>query len=430
MILIPYLALYVKHLAQNLAWMPLGDDYPIHVYFALEARENPTTIFTTHGGYPSLIHLLGFLVTDPLALGRLYAIYGALLIAAGAVFYGAYTAQLTGSKPATLIGAAAVIGSVRTLAGIIDGQLADKTVLLIVIPLSLMLYAKGHPTAALLSLAPVIFINYLGVAYAAALALAYAIYGGKRPKIAIALLATAGVALLHDRITTVAQLAQSAFAQPPPIPWDPLWGLIYAFYGPSAPILAATAAYIAVKAKHAAPLALASLTVLAAALTAPLYGERLMRIAALMMPVAAAAGLLETGHRRAAALTLAVYLAGPAAAGWAWATGHLDGLFAPVQRLTPDKLQAYTQALALIPPNATVQVMWQLDLWLLPIAKTQRPDLNVEPVSCTWGKAQYYVYTTPDPRQWHMPCTHAAGPPPGKPLAKWHNTTLYAHSDQ
>jgi len=421
-LLIPYLALYAHHLAQNLHTPP-GDDYPIHVYFALQARENPLAVVTASGEYPSLVHLLGLLTADPLALGRLYAAYGALLIAAGALLYAAYFAQATGRKTAALAGAAVVVGSVRTLAGITDGQIADKTVLLVVVPLSLLLYAKGRPAAAIAALAPAAFINYLGLAYAAALAVAYAIYGGTRARIALTALALAGAALFTHKLAAAAQLAANA-DQPPLAPWDPLRGLVYAFYGPSAPVLAA-AAYAALKTKKTAPLALAALIVLAAGLASPQYGERLMRIASLMLPAAAVGGLLEARHDRAAALVLATYLAGPAAAGWAWATGHLDGLYAYVHRLTPDKLHAYQQALKALPPHSNVEVMWQLDLWLLPLAKAQRPDLNVTAVWCTWTPAQYYVYTPPDPRQWYMPCTLAAGPPPGKEIARWGETALY-----
>jgi hypothetical protein len=130
------------------------------------------------------------------------------------------------------------VGSVRTLAGITDGQIADKTVLLVVIPLSLLLYAKGRPAAAVVALAPAAFINYLGLAYAAALAVAYAIYGGKRARITLA--ALAGAALFTHKLAAAAQLAAYA-AQPPLAPWDHRWGLVYAFYGPSAPLLAAVA---------------------------------------------------------------------------------------------------------------------------------------------------------------------------------------------
>jgi len=173
------------------------------------------------------------------------------------------------------------------------------------------------------------------------------------------------------------------------------------------------------------PLALATLIVLAAGLASPQYGERLMRIASLMLPAAAVGGLHEAGRGRAAASVLAAYLAGPATAGWAWATRHLDGLYAYVQRLTPDKLHAYQQALKALPSHSNVQVMWQLDLWLVPLAKAQRPDLNVTVVWCAWTPAQYYVYTPPDLRQWYMPCTLAAGPPPGREIARWGETALY-----
>jgi hypothetical protein len=74
-LLIPYLALYAHHLAQNLDTPP-GDDYPIHVYFALQARKDPLAIATTPGEYPSLVHLLGLLTANPIALGRIYAAYG------------------------------------------------------------------------------------------------------------------------------------------------------------------------------------------------------------------------------------------------------------------------------------------------------------------------------------------------------------------
>ncbi|MFP3200288.1 MAG: hypothetical protein RXR06_10500 [Thermoproteus sp.] len=423
-LLIPYLALYAQALARNLAWMPLGDDYPIHVYFALQAREDPLAVVTTPGEYPSLVHLLGLLTGDPLALGRAYAIYGAALIAAGALLYGAYAAQLAGRKAAALAGAAAVVGSVRTLAGIVDGQIADKTVLLVLVPLSLILYAKGRRAAAVAALAPALFLNYLGLAYAAALALAYAAYGGRPARLALAAAAAVEAALAYYKLASAAGLALAAGGAPL-APWNPLWGLISGFYGPSAPLLAAAAAYAAVKRGRAAPLALAALIVLAAALASPQYGERLMRIASVMLPAAAVGGLLEARRDGAAALILAAYLAGPAAAGWAWATGHLNGLFAPVQRLTPDKLHAYQQALKALPPHSNVEVMWQLDLWLVPLAKAQRPDLNVTTVACVWTPDQYYVYTPPDPRQWYMPCTLAAGPPPGREVARWGETALY-----
>jgi hypothetical protein len=136
-----------------------------------------------------------------------------------------------------------------------------------------------------------------------------------------------------------------------------------------------------------------------------------MRITSLMLP-AAVGGLLEARRDGAAALVLATYLAGPAAAGWAWATGHLNGLYAYVHCLTPDKLYSYQQGLEALPPHSNVEVMWQLDLWLVPLAKVQRPDLNVTTVACVWTPAQHYVYTPPDPRQRYMPCTMAAGPRP------------------
>jgi hypothetical protein len=97
-------------------------------------------------------------------------------------------------------------------------------VLLVVVPPSLLLYAKGRPAAAVVALSPAAFINYLGLAYAAALAVAYAIYGGTRARIALAALALAGAALFTHKLAAVTQLASYA-AQPPLAPWDPLWGL-------------------------------------------------------------------------------------------------------------------------------------------------------------------------------------------------------------
>jgi len=267
-LLIPYLILYARHLLQNLQWLPLGDDYPIHVYFALEARENPAAVLTTPGQYPSLIHLLGAVAEDPLTLGKIYAIYGAALIAVGAALYGIYAAQAAGRKIAVLAGAAVVVGSVRTLAGVIDGQIAEKTVVLILVPLSLILYARGRQVAAVLTLTPAAFINYLGLAYAVALALAYAIYGRRQARLALAVVAAAGTPLLHHKLTAAAELTLAA-AQPPLESWNPLWGLVYGFYGPSAPLLAAAAVYAAVRTRRAAPVALVSLAVLAAALASP-----------------------------------------------------------------------------------------------------------------------------------------------------------------
>jgi len=92
----------------------------------------------------------------------------------------------------------------------------------------------------------------------------------------------------------------------------PIW---LAKAGLEAAVLAA-AALAALKTKKTAPLALAALIVLAAGLASPQYGERLMRIASLMLP-AAVGGLHEARHDGAAALVLAACLAGPAAAGWA-----------------------------------------------------------------------------------------------------------------
>jgi len=120
----------------------------------------------------------------------------------------------------------------------------------------------------------------------------------------------------------------------------------------------------------------------------------------LLLPAAAVAGLLEAGRRKAAALALATYLAGPAAAGWAWVAGQIDGLFAPVQRIDPPMLEAYLQILDRIPPRSQVAAMWQLDLWLLPLAKTHRPDLEIR-----GGGA----YGNPPSTTYTRPPTHGSG---------------------
>ncbi|MGC9171108.1 MAG: hypothetical protein ACP5HD_10285, partial [Thermoproteus sp.] len=252
-----------------------------------------------------------------------------------------------------------------------------------------------------------------------------AAFGGRKARIFFAALVAAGAALLWYKFATVFGLASQAEASPG-YSWNPLWGLIYGFYGPSALLLIPLAVYYLPKTEKARPLIVTALVVLAAAMLSQAYGERLMRIASLLVPAGVAAGALELGRRRELAIALAVYLAGPAAAGWAWATGHLPGLFAPVDRITPQKLSAYMAILSRLPRNSTVEVMWSLDLWMLPLAKAYRPDLNVTVVVCNWTKAPYYVYTPPSPDQWYLPCIARAPPPPGVLIADYNGTGLYA----
>ncbi len=425
LLLIPYLYLYAAQLWKNIAWLPLGDDYAFHVYFALVERGDPAALFTSPGEYPGVIHLIGFLTGDPVALGRIYAVYGALLIAAGVVLYALFFKALGASLPQALAAsAAAVIGSVRTLAGIVDGQIADKTVLLVLVPTSLYLYARGRQTTALLVAGASLFTNFLGVAYAGALAVFQALFGTRKAKIALALLVAAGLVLTGHKFLTILTIT-SQFQESPGFNWSPLWGLIYGFYGPSPLLLIPLAAYYLPKARKARPLLATALVVVAASLISQAYGERLVRVASILVPAAVAASAIELGHRRVLLLALAAYLAGPAAAGWAWAAGHLPALFAPVERITPQKLAAYHAILSQLPPNASVEIMWSLDLWVLPLAKAYRPDLNITITLCNWTRAQYYIYTPPDPAQWYLPCIANAPPPPGAPLATYGETALY-----
>ncbi|WP_052883170.1 hypothetical protein [Thermoproteus tenax] len=121
----------------------------------------------------------------------------------------------------------------------------------------------------------------------------------------------------------------------------------------------------------------------------------------------------------------ALLLAGPALADWAWATGHLSGLFAPVDRITPAKYQAYMEILRALPPGSRVEVMWELDTWLLPLAKTYRPDIAVNITACRWTRSEYYVYTPPYSGQWYLPCILEVGPPPGVLIMSINGTGLY-----
>ncbi|ACB39407.1 conserved hypothetical protein [Pyrobaculum neutrophilum V24Sta] len=412
---IPYLCFYLQQLWLNASWLPRGDDYPIHVYFALLLRGDPAAVFTTPWEYPGIPHLLGLLWGDPLALGRAFAVYAAALALLGVALYGLYF-KAAGVPAPFLASFYLVTASVRTLAGLVDGQIADKTVLLVFVPLSLYLYARGRPAAAVAALAPSIFTNYLGVAYGGLLSVMYAVYGGRRARLALAVYIALVAVLLWHKALSVLELAGQA-ASAPPMPWDPGWGLVYAFYG-SSPAVLIPLALLGLRKRAVAPLAAASLLLLVIGAASSAYGERLYRVAALLLPASAAASGW-TG------LALAAYSAFPAAGGWAWALGALPGLYQPVDRITPGQLDAYRAVLAALPSNSTVEVQWSLDPWLLPLAYAYRPDVRVNLTACRWTRADFYVYTPPDPRQWYMPCIREVGPPPGVRVASWGSTALY-----
>lgn len=412
---IPYLYFYLQQLWLNASWLPRGDDYPIHVYFALLLRSDLVSLFTSPGEYPGIPHLLGLLSGDPLALGRAFAMYAAALAVLGVALYGLYF-RAVGIPAPFLASFYLVTASVRTLAGLIDGQIADKTVLLVFVPLSLYLYARGRPAAAVAALAPSIFTNYLGVAYGGLLLVMYAIYGGRRARLALMIyIALVAVFLWHKALSVLELAGQAASA--PPMPWDPAWGLVYAFYGPS-PAILIPLAILGLRKRAVAPLAAASLLLLVIGAASSAYGERLYRIAALLLPASAVA----SGW---AGLAVAAYSALPAAGGWAWALGAVPGLYQLVDRITPSQLDAYHAVLETLPSNSTVEVQWSLDPWLLPLAYAYRPDIKVYLTACQWTQADFYVYTPPDPRQWYMPCIREVGPPPGVKIASWGNTTLY-----
>ncbi|MGC8974472.1 MAG: hypothetical protein ACP5KY_09800, partial [Thermoproteus sp.] len=271
-LLIPYLYLYAQYLARNLRWMPLGDDYAFHVYSALVERRDPLAILTSPSEYPGIPHLLGLLTGNPLALARAYAVYGVVLLALGVLLYGLFFRALgAGKAEALAVSAAVVLGSVRTLAGILDGQLPDKTVLLVWVPISLYLYVRGRRIAAEAVAGLSLFTNYLGVAYAGVLAAAEAAFGGRKARIFFAALVAAGAALLWYKFATVFGLASQAEASPG-FSWNPLWGLIYGFYGPSALLLIPLAVYYLPKTEKARPLIVTALVVLAAAMLSQAYG--------------------------------------------------------------------------------------------------------------------------------------------------------------
>ena len=421
---IPYLYLYFAEYSRLLTGLPPGDDYPFHVYMALLARENPASVASSSQEYPGLPHLLGLLSGDPLVLGRILGVYAALLVPAGIVLYGLYFASVGADRRiAFLASALLVLGSVRTLAGLVDGQIMDKTVLLILVPLALYLYSRGREVPALAVLALSLFVNYLGFAYAALLALFMAAFGTRRAKLAV-LLAAPGLAVVAShKLGVVAHLA-SQWHVAAPLAVSPAWLPMYAFYGPSGYVLPVAAALMSGKARRSRPLLLAALTIFAVALASPTYGERLMRIAALLLPAAVVSAGFETG--RWALPALALYLAGPAAAGWLWAAGLWHGgLFAYVDRASPEQLAAYFAYLSALPKNATVGIRWSLDMWFLPLAKAYRPDIHVYVWDCRWGEAQFYIFTPPDPRQWYMDCIKNATAPPGRLLAIINGVRLY-----
>lgn len=424
---IPYLYLYFAEYSRLLSWLPPGDDFPFHVYMALLARENPALIVLSPQEYPGLPHLLGLLSGNPLVLGRIFGVYAALLMPTGIALYGLYFASMGADKRvAFLASALLVLGSVRTLAGLLDGQLPDKTVLLILVPLALYLYSRGREIPALAVLALSLFVNYLGLAYASLLALLMAAFGSRRAKLAVLLAVPALAILASYKLGVVASLA-SEWQGTAPLVISPAWLPMYAFYGPSGYVLPVAAAYMFTKARRSRPLLLAALAVFAIALASPTYGERLMRIAALLLPAAVISAGFEL--RRWAFPALALYLAGPAAVGWLWAVGLWHGgLFAYVDRVSPEQIAAYFVYLSSLPKNATVGVRWSLDMWFLPLAQAYRPDLHVQVRACHWGEAEYYVFTPPDPHQWYMDCIKNATAPPGRLLAIINGVGLYENA--
>ncbi|MEM0277919.1 hypothetical protein [Pyrobaculum sp.] len=427
LLLTPYLYLYLAEYSRLLSRLPPGDDFPIHVYMALLARENPVLLVLSPGQYPGIPHLLGLLSGDPLVLGRIFGVYTALLVPVGIALYGLYFASMGADRRVALLASSLlVLGSVRTLAGLVDGQLADKTVLLVLVPLGLYLYARGRELPALAVLALSLFVNYLGFAYASLLALLMAAFGSRRAKLALLAAAPLVAALAFHKLGVVVSLASQwqKWEGAPPFVISATWLPAYAFYGPSGYVLPVVAAYMYIKARRARPLLLAALAIFAIALASPTYGERLMRVAALLLPAAVVAAGFEL--RRWALPALALYLAGPAAVGWLWAAGLLgSGLFAYVDRVLPGQLEAYHVFLSSLPEKATVGVRWSLDMWFLPLAQAYRPDLQVLVWDCRWGAADFYVFTPPDPRQWYMDCVRNATAPPGRLITVVNGVGLY-----
>ncbi|MEM2025889.1 MAG: hypothetical protein QXW94_06325, partial [Desulfurococcaceae archaeon] len=422
--LMPYLALYLKEALRLASWLPPGDDYALHVYFALMAARDPLSLLGA-GQYPGLVHLLGFASGDPFALGRLYGLYALFLIPAGIALWGLFFNALGAPRRlAFFLSAGAVLGSVRTLAGLIDGQIADKTVLLVVVPLGLYLWARGRPLASIAVLSTSLFINYLGFAYAGLLALFIALRD-RRALLFLLALAALGALFFHNKLLTVLGLSSEGWAAGEgSLVLDPLRGVLYAFYGPSGLVLPPLALLLARGSSKSQPLLLTALAVFALGIAAAGVGERLLRVSSLLLPAAVFASLVErrSGLWPAA---LALHLAGPGAAGWLWLAGDWEGLFAYVERITPEKWDAYLSLLSLLPPNASVGVRWSLDLWFIPLAYAYRPDLNVSLWVCSWGPSGFYVYSPPDPRQWYLPCIASAGPPPGVLVYERNGVGLY-----
>ncbi|ABO07905.1 hypothetical protein [Pyrobaculum calidifontis] len=408
----PYLYLYVTAYAKFFAHyrgalIPLGDDYPMHVYFALQFCHDPATVM--QGQYPGLLHIAASLPCDLWKTATALSTMAILLIPLAVAAWGLVYRAVGAGKWAWPLAALAVLSQPRLLQSVGDGQLPEKYTLLVILPAAAYLWLRGRRAAAGAVAGLAAWTSYLGATYVALFALATL-----SPTLAATAAAVAAAG--WPRVQTAFTTAAEAAGGPALIPYmDPIRASFYVYFNPIAlPALAAAALWLAAKKPRTLPLLATALALWAAAFALPPLNERLARAAGFLLTASTLAAAWEK-DRRVLAATALLIAAGPAAAGWAWAAAHIApvpygeqllqyGLFQPAVRTLPCKLDAYQEIAKEIPRGATVSVAWQLDLWLLPYLYQTRPDVKVNVTVCPWDMEGLRVVSGLVPGSWYLPC--------------------------
>lgn len=410
--LVPYIYLYISKYPTFFfvfhgALIPTGDDYPIHVYYALKFCRDPASILG--GQYPGLVQIAASFSCNIWGAATSLSIAALLLVPLGIAAWGLVYRALGAGKQAWALSALAVLTQPRILQSIQDGQLPEKYVLLVIMPLSVYLWLKGKKAlgGAVAGLAA--WTSYMGSSYVALFALATLSPAYMAAALAVA---AAGLPRVLGAFTTAAEAAGS------PVILDytsPLKASFYAYFNPAALLLLlAVGMWLASKRPRSLPLFAAAVALWAAAFVVTPLNERFVRAAAFLL-AASVLAMAQEKSRKALAATAVIIAAGPAAAGWAWAAAHFVsvpyggqliqyGLFQPSVRVLPCKFEAYAQVAKELPPGANVTVAWQLDLWLLPYLYQTRPDVHVAVVLCPQELEGLRVVSGLAPNSWYLPC--------------------------
>lgn len=412
--LAPYLYLYVTkyptfYTPTPHAIIPLGDDYPQHVYNTLVACRTPEAVLQHQ--YPGIIHLAAAILSNcnMWQAANFFTALSIALIPLGIAAWGAYLSKF--GKDGWIAAALIVPAMPRLLQSVSDGQLPEKFVLLAVMPVAAML--RSRPLLAGLAAGAAIWISFLGATYTAV-----ATFFTASPAAILAYTAAAAPRALPALHTAGEALGSQYYMY-----LDPLHASFYAYFNPATLfILIALGAALAMKRPKTTFLYYTALALWAAAFLLPQLNERLVRAASFLLAISTAAMALELRNRKALAAAIAVTISGPAAAGWVWAASHYadlpygdalktHGLFAPAIRTASCKFEQYEKIAAVLPPNATMTVAWQLDLWLLPYLYYYRPDVKVTVVMCPQDLKPPYVVSGVHPGSWYLPCYREL--PPG-----------------